>query len=328
MKSMIKNIASVVILFLGALFYSFSRKNKEIVYQALVRSFCFSRGISNDVLSSFISFWQRSKRAREGKDEFVEKIVGELSKKGYYVLEDFFDVSVIDKLINITEIYHCSSKKKLDSNILCSYHKIVNEKDLSGINGTRLDYNESELVKNKDIQNVILNPFFLDVARKYLQAQPIVDITAMWWTIAGKKVDLIEDAQMFHFDMDRIKWLKVFVYLTDVEEENGPHVFIEGSHQTNGIPRLFLKRGYQRIEDTDVFNYYGIEKAKTFCGKKGTIIFEDTRGLHKGMPIQSGGRLVFQVEYTNSLFGASIDKKIKDSHLSDQKQKDVLAAYY
>ena len=42
------------------------------------------------------------------------------------------------------------------------------------------------------------------------------------------KSDKVDEhaAQMFHFDMDRPKWLKFFIYINDVNEKNGPHFFI------------------------------------------------------------------------------------------------------
>ena len=46
----------------------------------------------------------------------------------------------------------------------------------------------------------------------------------------SKKADS-EAAQMFHFDLDRIKWLKFFIYLTDVKINSGPHVYVSGTHK-------------------------------------------------------------------------------------------------
>ena len=37
-------------------------------------------------------------------------------------------------------------------------------------------------------------------------------------------------------------------------------------------------------------------------GPRGTIFAEDTRGLHKGKHLLTGDRLLFQLEFSNSLF--------------------------
>ena len=39
-----------------------------------------------------------------------------------------------------------------------------------------------------------------------------------------------KDAQLFHADFHDFKWLKLFVYLTDVTDRSGPHVMVRGSH--------------------------------------------------------------------------------------------------
>src|SRR6185503_13469174 len=110
--------------------------------------------------------------------------------------------------------------------------------------------------------------------------------------------------QLYHFDMDRIKWLKFFIYLTDVEAANGPHCFVRGSHRTHGIPSSLLSKGYARIRDAEVFQYYARETEVRFVAPRGTVIAEDTRGLHKGMEVLSGDRLMLQLQLSNSLFGA------------------------
>jgi hypothetical protein len=143
---------------------------------------------------------------------------------------------------------------------------------------------------------------FIAVAQNYLQAQPIVDVVAMWWNVMSPRPDK-EAAQYWHFDMDRIKWLKFFVYLTDVGPENGPHSFVAGSHRSGGIPASLLKKGYARLTDEEVGSNYSVDRFVEFTAPRGTVIAEDTRGLHKGKHITKGDRLIFQMQFSNSLFG-------------------------
>ena len=103
--------------------------------------------------------------------------------------------------------------------------------------------------------------------------------------------------------MDRIKWLKFFFYITDVGPDNGPHSFVAGSHRTKGIPASILNKGQVRIDDGDVLDSYSKQDIIEFEGPAGTIIAEDTRGLHKGKHVRKGDRLVFQLEFSDSVFG-------------------------
>jgi hypothetical protein len=154
------------------------------------------------------------------------------------------------------------------------------------------------------------DPVIINAAQAYLRSEPIGDMVSMWWSTAfGGKADS-EAAQLFHFDMDRIKWIKVFIYLTDVTPDNGPHYFVEGSHRTGAIPKALLKKGYTRHQDEDIASHFAMEKILEFCAPRGTILIEDTRGLHKGQHIKHGHRLMLQFQFSNSRFGAKIPKAV------------------
>jgi hypothetical protein len=76
-----------------------------------------------------------------------------------------------------------------------------------------------------------------------------------------------------------------------------------------------LKKGYQRTADGEVFRHFSRNRERSFVGKAGTMIAEDTIGLHKGQNVQKGDRLVLQIQYTNSLFGDVPEiKKAKAIH--------------
>jgi hypothetical protein len=47
-----------------------------------------------------------------------------------------------------------------------------------------------------------------------------------------------------------------------------------------------------------------------FHGPRGTIIAEDTRGFHKGKPIEGGDRLVLEFDFCDSLFGGGYDQPL------------------
>ena len=108
--------------------------------------------------------------------------------------------------------------------------------------------------------------------------------------------------------MDRPKWIKVFIYLKDVDLDNGPHCFISKSHLDDGINYNIRKYGYSRIQDSLIQKYYSEEDIKYIVGKKGSLLFEDTRGLHKGLRVNKNSRLLLQFQYSSSLFGSKYKK--------------------
>ena len=174
-----------------------------------------------------------------------------------------------------------------------------------GAAGDRLRFWPGSLVNNPDVQRLMVDPSLVAVAQAYIGANPVLDEVNMWWTTSSAGKADSAAAQLYHFDMDRICWLKVFVYLTDVSDDNGPHNFVAGSHRTGAIPPALLNKGYARLTDAEVSGAFGAEKMKSFTGPRGTILLEDTRGLHKGTPARAGDRLMFELEFSSSMFGAA-----------------------
>lgn len=169
-------------------------------------------------------------------------------------------------------------------------------------------FSQQDQVNNHDIQRLMMDPVFINIAREYLQCEPIFDFPAMWWSTPFLKKASAEAAQLYHFDLDRLKWLKIFVYLTDVDDNNGPHRLVKGSHIVGAKPDSLLKRGYARIPDEDLTPHYKKEDFVCITGTAGSVFAEDTKCWHKGTPLVSGHRLVLEFEYTSSMFGANYPK--------------------
>ena len=126
----------------------------------------------------------------------------------------------------------------------------------------------------------------------------------MWWSLPLETRGSSVSGQLYHFDLDRPHFLKFFVYLNDVGDDNGPHHFVRGSHKN---PRRGALAD-RRFEDTEVAKVYDLAQDEViFRAPRGTIFAEDTRGLHKGAALRSGERLVFQLEYASTLFGAPFE---------------------
>jgi len=187
----------------------------------------------------------------------------------------------------------------------------------------RFDYDSQNLINEELVQKIIADTSILKFAQDYLKAAPILDLVTMWWHTSFSKSPDKEAAQWFHFDMERTRWVKFFFYITDVDGNSGPHIFIPKSHSVNGIPKDLRTRGYVRLSDEDVLPFYPEDTWKQFTGKRGTLIVEDTRGLHKGKHVVKGDRLLFQLEFTSSEFGqaSNLGRISKKTISSDLKEK-------
>ena len=181
---------------------------------------------------------------------------------------------------------------------------IVKKLDLFDINNKNIwwikDYHE--LFEIQTIQHIISSEYLLNIAENYLGCKPILHNVLFWASYPGD----VETTQQFHQDYDDIKFLKVFIYLNDVGKENGPHTYVKKSLENielikkkldkNESEKLSLRYSDKLIEDCYSKNIFNI------CGETGTIIFEDTHGLHKGTNVLKGKRFVLQLVYGVSTY--------------------------
>ena len=142
----------------------------------------------------------------------------------------------------------------------------------------------------------------LKLAQQYFGASPVQDLVAAWWSAPGGG-SASAAAQMYHFDLDRPRFLKLFVYLTDVDSATGPHAYVRGTHRD--LPAAF--RQDRRYDDEEVGKRFEADIAR-IPGPRGAVIHRRHPGADKGEPVVSGHRLVFQVELSSSLFGQNYSR--------------------
>jgi phytanoyl-CoA dioxygenase PhyH len=225
-----------------------------------------------------------------------------LRNRGYYVFDSCLPADVCDRLLQFALTQPCKMRRMDGGKPGSVVKKLYSREAPEAI---RYDFEPQDLLRNHDVQKLLADLSFVALAQEYLGARPSADILNMWWHTSFAHGPDSEAGQFFHFDMDRPKWLKIFIYLTDVTPQSGPHAFVAGSQRTDGIPESLLRRGYVRISDDDVTSRYTSADILELTAPRGSIIVEDTRGLHKGKHVEHGDRLMLQIQFSNSLFGAA-----------------------
>jgi Phytanoyl-CoA dioxygenase (PhyH) len=164
---------------------------------------------------------------------------------------------------------------------------------------------QSMLLECPDIAALAFDTTLLEIAQRFLGAPPIHTQVACWWSTAySDELEHVKTAaQQFHQDRDYIKFLKIFVYLTSVDESAGPHEFIAGSNVDYATASKNKRRSSKRLTDEYLRSIYPAERFRKFTAPRGSIILEDTSGFHKGNPLVSGHRLMLQLEFATTLFG-------------------------
>ena len=287
--------------------------HNESAYQRMVRLFCNTNGLSNDFFGKVIATCRGKYPICVSKGSIVcnevfdkkNEIISKLKSEGFYIFSTRLPDEMCDEIKKYALVTPGLMSNQCHENEKRSIFKP--EKPMA----LRYDIETSELIQNHWAQKLMCDEGFLKIAEDYLGCKPILDIATLWWNAhlkSSKSEEVNKAAMKYHFDMDRIKWLKIFIYITDVTKDSGPHTFVIGSHRRGGIPTNFLDRGYARLSDAEIIDHYGSANIKELVAPRGTIIVEDTRGLHKGKMPKVGARLIFQLEFCSSLFGAAVEK--------------------
>jgi hypothetical protein len=134
------------------------------------------------------------------------------------------------------------------------------------------------------------DPMLIEIVARYLGCRPTLGYLAVWWSYhTGVGA---QHAENFHRDVDDWRFVKLFIYLSDVGVENGPHVYVTHSVSSSRL------REIERFSDDEVARAFGDENVLRLVGDAGTGFLEDTFGIHKGQPVLRGRRLMFQAVYS------------------------------
>jgi len=219
--------------------------------------------------------------------ENEENFTNQLTKNGFVELDNKVDLSVLDSIINFSkklqlfDPFNRDLGDFTDENIPEKTH-VAN-------------FRRKDLVQCEDILNIANDPGVLRVVQEFLGGKPTISNINMWWSKAGKSQ--AKDAQLFHRDVDDIKFCKLFVYLTDVGLNDGPHTYVKGSSSTNKLTKI------RRYQDEEIIAAYGEENILYFNRPKGSCFIVDTYGFHKGTLPKDNDRLLLQVQYSINPIG-------------------------
>ena len=309
LRRMVLQVGCIFTLPWGLWRYRVTGRTPEPALQAMIWLFCTSGGRFNDWISRRIAKRRPPVTLPDAtgvlgtmdasrRVEFGER----LRRDGFVVFPSALPAEVCDRLQAFAERTPATIRPMDGQSADVTRQALYAPGNPQAV---RYDYQPSNLLDQPDVQDLLADPSMLSLVQEYLDCEPKADVLSMWWHTAFQDQPDSMAAQFFHFDMDRFQWLKVFVYLTDVGPNNGPHAFVRGSHRTCAIPQHILDRGYVRITDEEVAANFPAEDIMTFTAPRGSIIVEDTRGLHKGVHVRDGARLILQLQFSNSLFGTN-----------------------
>ncbi|MRR56882.1 MAG: phytanoyl-CoA dioxygenase [Deltaproteobacteria bacterium] len=158
-----------------------------------------------------------------------------------------------------------------------SYEQVIKDFNPSTLTVPMLQYSET-------YRNVWLDPFVLGIVANYLGMVPSLVEAYVRRNFPAPYRTMNHH---WHRDLNSIHLLKAFVFLSDCGPENGPHEYIVGTHKRYDL--LNSKR-YFTEEEVNALYPEGHEMRKTSVVPAGTVVIEDTRGVHRAMLPTAGWR--------------------------------------
>ena len=185
------------------------------------------------------------------------------------------------------------------------------------LNMARTSANDSDAVGRKtfiaellgarpvlDLQNVYarfaLQKPILQIANSYFGMYTRLRYYNVWHTFATQT--RARESQLWHRDREDYYILKMFLYLSDVDESAGPFTYAAGSHLKGKLrqePGYFLEGDVKRSDDSQMAEVVPREQWIKGVGTKGTIVFADTRGYHKGGLARERDRIMYTCMFTS-----------------------------
>jgi hypothetical protein len=156
-----------------------------------------------------------------------------------------------------------------------------------------------------------VSPAMLDVANAYLRMRSKLSYVDLWYTVPQSAEAERVASQLWHYDFDDKHLLKAFLYLGDVDASTGPFEYVAGSQPGGGYHdvRRWKPMGYGRVPEDDVKRSVPEDAVRTFTAPRGTVIFCNTSGLHRGGFATRGPRVLATATYCSPASLAALSQR-------------------
>jgi hypothetical protein len=219
---------------------------------------------------------------KNGNDVSAEGAAA-LRKDGYWLVNDLIRSEWLPEMVAYFKDQKCSDPYQPKLGLFDALTAVPKN--------VHVAYFSNEIVARAPHAFAIANDdTVLGAVSEMLGAKPTISYMTAWWSLPADGT--AQQAENFHRDVDDWRFVKLFCYLTDVDETAGPHVFVLGSHRANRLTEI------RRFSDDEVTNTFGAGNIHRFSGPAGTAFLENTYGVHRGVPPSKKPRLIFQVLYS------------------------------
>jgi len=171
-------------------------------------------------------------------------------------------------------------------------------------------YSAESVIRAPGLIDAMNDPRLLHLVEGYLGCVPTLYSVNAWWSFVSPKPEMT-NVQYFHRDTDDWRFVTLFMYLTDVGTDGGPHEVIPESHSMNGMRKLLRgipfwrpKMDIERSFVDDMGEEFSLACEQHFksaavqlTGSAGSMFLVNTLALHRGLVATRTDRLVVWARY-------------------------------
>lgn len=159
--------------------------------------------------------------------------------------------------------------------------------------------------------NVCASDRMLDIANTYLGLWSKLEYVDMWYSVPQPEEADRVSSQRWHRDFNDKHLLKVFLYLVDVDEGTGPFEYVPGSAPGGRYEDVWPWRplGENYPPDGELEQRIPPGSVRTFTGAKGTLLFCNTAGFHRGGFATTKARVLATSTYSSPASLAALTER-------------------
>ena len=163
-------------------------------------------------------------------------------------------------------------------------------------------YRIVDMLECPQILKLANDPRILAVISNFFGCKPTISLIQSWWLRHG--FDEYENRDNLYFkypagyhrDIDDWSEVRLFVYLTDVDETSGPHSYIRKTHNRSTLNEY--NKFSVTPEELETSGFPVSENLIDIVGKPGTAWFMNTLGFHRAKVASQRHRLLLCITYT------------------------------
>ncbi len=240
-------------------------------------------------------------------DAYQVNLLNKLNKTGYIVLNDYIQTPLLKTIqIELENAFKnlqfntpCLAQSKIDlvkHASLINRHMSATAEELDKLN---VAFNKADCINYEQVINdfrpstltvnmlntsktyldICLDPYLLAIISNYMNLVPQLTeaYTRRNFPATHKTMN-----HFWHRDMNHHSHLiKMFVFISDCTEMNGPHEYISGSCTEKEKMTTLNNKSYYSDEEINIVYPQNSKDRILSKVSAGTIVIEDTRGLHR-----------------------------------------------